>query len=120
MIKAKRALRRGGQFRQLPGAGGQWDDSTIALLDMLAGPGRTPSRSAARIEAIDAVQSALATIPDHYRQAICLVHLEGRPVKEVAADMGCSERAVHGLCRRGLKQLEAHLRSASRFFSTTS
>lgn len=95
------------------------DDSTIALLDMLAGPGRTPSRSVARIEAIDAVQSALSAIPDNYRQAIGLVHLEGRPIREVAEIIGCTERAVQGLCRRGLKQMEAHLRSASRFYSTT-
>ncbi len=93
------------------------EDSTIAMLDLLAGPGHTPSRSVARHEAIEAVESALAELPDHYQQAVRLVHIEGCPVREAASRMGRTERAVHGLCRRGLKLMRNQLFSASKFLS---
>ena len=41
--------------------------------------------------------TALQTLPEHYRQAVGLVCLEGRPVAEAAALMGKTQRAVHGL-----------------------
>ena len=89
------------------------EDSTIALLDTLAGPGRTPSRSVARVEAIKAVHTALDELPEHYRRALWLVHLEGRPVREAAMEMDRTERAIHGLCRRGLKLLEDRIGSST-------
>ncbi len=116
-IRGERAAKRGGGARVLTGAGPSIEDSTVALVDMLAGPDHTPSQSVARGEAIEAVETALSEIPEHYRRAIRLVRIEGRTVAEAAAQMGCTERAVHGLCRRGLEQLQDRLRSASRFFS---
>ncbi|MEE9293656.1 MAG: RNA polymerase sigma factor [Phycisphaerae bacterium] len=94
------------------------EDSTIALLDMIAGPGRTPSESMARDEAIQAVQSMLEEIPEHYRMAVRLVYLDGLSAKDVAATMNRTERAVHGLCRRGLKALRNRLDGDTCFLST--
>ncbi|MCH8806978.1 MAG: hypothetical protein IH986_12925 [Planctomycetes bacterium] len=91
----------------------------IGLLDLLAGPGRTPSRCVARVEALRAVQSALDRLPEHYRQAILLVRIEGRPVAEVAAEMGRTERAVHGLTRRGLELLRDRLGDSSAYLSSS-
>lgn len=115
--RRERAAKRGGLRTANPNRK-RIEDSTISLMDMLAGPDHTPSRSMARGEAIEAVETALARIPEHYRRAIRLVHIEGRPVAEAAAQMGRTDRAIHGLCRRGLEQLHEQLRSASRFFST--
>ena len=108
LIKGHRAAKRGG-LRARVSNRGRIDDSTVALLDHLAGPGATPSRCVARREAIDAVESALGALPEHYRQAVRLVHIEGHRVCDAATLMGRSERAVHGLCRRGLKRMRESL-----------
>ncbi len=116
-IKRQRALRRGGGQGGWAGTTKKIEDSTIALLDAIAGPAHTPSGSVARHELIEAVHTALAELPEHNRQALWLVHIEGRAVREAAAEMGCTERAVHGLCRRGVNLLRAQLKSISRFLA---
>ncbi len=117
-IKRHRAAKRGGGRLAAGRMTKSIEDSTIALLDMLSGPGETPSRSVARREAVDAVQKALDEIPERYRQAVWLVHIEGRCVRDAACQIGRTERAIHGLCRRGLKLLEERLGSASKFSSS--
>ena len=118
-IKRHRAAKRGGlHWTANPLSSGQ-QDSTIALLDLLAEPGKTPSRSVARGEAVDAVHAALANLPEGNRQAVWLVHIEGLKIAQAAAEMGRTERAVHGLCRRGLKLMQQRLESASRFLSSS-
>ena len=118
-IKRHRAAKRGGgrivqEYRKR-----SIEESTVELLTMLAGPGKTPSGSLARHEATQAVQCALTELPQHYRRAVWLVHIEGRTVQEAASEMGRTERAIHGLCRRGLKRLKEQLGDASRFLSST-
>ena len=85
------------------------DESTIALLDSLAAPGRTPSRILAKGEAVSAVHAALAELPEHYQRAIWLIHIEGCSVRTAAETMGRTDRAIHGLCRRGLGLLQEKL-----------
>ncbi len=119
-MRRARAGKRGGGKRAAATVRRSVEDSSIVLLDTLAGPGRTPSRVVARAEAVDAVQAALQQIPEHYRRAIWLVHIESRPVREAAVTMGRTERAIHGLCRRGLKLLEGELQSSTRFLSSMS
>jgi RNA polymerase sigma-70 factor (ECF subfamily) len=118
-IRKQRTLKRGGGCPGGSPTGWNLEDSTIALLDALAGPDHTPSRSVARLEAVAAVQAALAELPARYQRAVWLVHIEGRPVKVAAAEMGRSERAIHGLCRRGLGLLRNRLQSATRFLSSS-
>ena len=96
------------------------EESSIALIEMVAGTGTTPSRSIMRREAVAAVQNALEEIPVQYQQAIRMVYLEGLPVAEVAKRLVCTKRAVHGLCRRGLQQLRDRLPSATILFPTSS
>jgi RNA polymerase sigma-70 factor (ECF subfamily) len=95
------------------------EDSMVSLLDLVAAPGRTPSRVLARRDAVGAMQMALAGIPEHYRQAVWLVYIEGCPVAVAAAQLGKTERAIHGLCRSALKLLRERLGSASQFLSST-
>ncbi|MFH0981736.1 MAG: sigma-70 family RNA polymerase sigma factor [Planctomycetota bacterium] len=117
-VKRERALRRGGGRVACTASAEQIEESTLALLDTIVGPSHTPSRSAARAELVRAVQQALTELPEQYRQALWLVHIEGHPVKVAAENMGRTERAVHGLCRRGIALLRVRLKSASRFLSS--
>lgn len=115
-IKAERAAKRGGGKVLGQGAA---QDSVVALLDLMRGSEKTPSRNAARLEAIDAVQDALAQLPAAYRQAVQLVYLDGFSVAAAAAAMGRSERAVHNLCLKSKKYLGELLGSPSRFLSSS-
>jgi RNA polymerase sigma-70 factor (ECF subfamily) len=87
------------------------------LVQRLACSDISPSRKVARSEATAAVLSSLARLSDDQRNVIRLRFLEGRAVADVAATLGKSEAAVHGLCRRGLLTLRASLASASKYLT---
>ena len=89
----------------------------IALIDMLAAPGKTPSRMVARDEAVSAVEQALESLNKDQRRAIILVHIEGKPVAEAAEAMGRTERSIHGLLRRRLEKLRDVLGRESKFLT---
>ena len=119
-VRAQRAERRGGgKAAGAVGAARNHEDSVICLLDLVAALGRTPSWSAARVESVRAVHDVLATLLEHYRTVVELVYIEGLPVATAASSMVCTERAIHGYCRRGLKLLRDGLGSSSRFFSSS-
>lgn len=103
-IKARRTLKRGGG-RYAIAASGNPDESMVALFDMVAAPGRTPSRSIVRHEAIASVQRALDSLPPDYREAVIGVYIDGKSVAEVAAQMGRTERAIHNLCFKAKARL---------------
>lgn len=116
-IKKERAVKRGGdRFARSPDRRG-FEDSSIALFARVAGTEKTPSRILSRKEAAGALHDALDDLPEQYRRAIRLVHIEERPVREVAIEMDRTERAIHGLCRRGLQRLEKVLGDASMFLT---
>ena len=117
-VRAQRAERRGGGHALVTAAARNYEDSVVGLLDLLAAPGRTPSRSVARLEGVQAVEEALKALPDHYLRAVKMVYIDGQPIAAAAAAMGCTDRAIHGYCRRGLKQLREGLGTSSRFFSS--
>ncbi len=108
-IRQERAAKRGGGANGV-GRARTIDDSTIFLLDQIAGPNHTASRSVARRETVRMMHEAIDLLPAQYRQAIWLVHIEGRSAKHAAAEMNRTERAIHGLCRRGIGLLESQLR----------
>lgn len=119
-IKNARAAKRGGGKTPVTGhAAGNYDDSMVALFDQVASGGRTPSRSVARLEVIAGVQQALAELPEQYREAIRLVHVEGRSAADAARLLGRTERGVHGLVRRGMAELRRGLGDLERFLSRT-
>ncbi|MCK6455803.1 MAG: RNA polymerase sigma factor [Phycisphaerae bacterium] len=109
MINAHRASKRGGGLchsciDQRDAAG-----ITGSALVTAAGPDETPDQILAQRETVAAVTDALRALPAHYREAIRLVQLKGCSVKRVADQMGRTERAIHGLIRRGLALLRRHL-----------
>jgi RNA polymerase sigma-70 factor (ECF subfamily) len=71
----------------------------------LAAPLSTPSKQASRREQAVVMASAMAKLPDDYRQVITLRHLEGRSFDEIAAQMGRSAGAVRMLWMRALERL---------------
>jgi len=114
-IRAHRAAKRGGG-RAAVGAGedgNEYDD----LIDLLAGPRRTPSQSVARHEAVHAVHTAMESMPPDYAEALALRYVRGLPVSEVAETMQRTERAVHNLCYRGLRELHVVLGASSAYLT---
>jgi RNA polymerase sigma-70 factor (ECF subfamily) len=91
--------------------------STHMLLDLIASADKTPSRSAASHEAVEAMRAALTELPPDYRKAVQLVYIEGRSVAEAASEMGRTDRAIHNLCYKAKEHLRDLLGSASRFLS---
>ena len=98
-------------------AGGDQQSRVVDMADWAATDSKTPSRAAARREAVTAMQVALASLPEAHRQAIRLRYLEGRSLEEVAAMMGCTPDAVRGLCHRAKKKLRDALGRASLYLS---
>lgn len=115
-VRTQGALKRGGPA-PISAKANTREDSLRALLELLAGPGDTPSRTAARSEAVDALDVAIAGLPPHYREAVRLVYLEGHPVADAADMMGRTPRAIHNLCHKAKEKLRQTLGSSSRFLT---
>ena len=118
-IKLQQAAKRGGDKVQMEIHLRRPSGSVAALIDEFARYDRTPSQSASGHESEQAVKAALAGLREDYRQAIELRYVHGLPVKDVAAAMDRTDRAVHMLCYRGLRELRAVLGETSDFFSKT-
>jgi RNA polymerase sigma-70 factor, ECF subfamily len=73
-------------------------------LDQLDPERQTCSRSLdqviERISASQVVDTALATLAEHEREALLLQHIEGLTLREIAVTLGRSEDAVDALLRR--------------------
>ncbi len=118
-VKKQHAAKRGAGYVPRDFSPAELDDSLLALADRVQSADPSPSRCVSRREAAAAVRSALAALPQDYQQALWLVYIERQPVAIVAEEMGRSERAVHGLCRRGLRRLRDTLGDASGFLTWT-
>lgn len=79
---------------------------------------QTPSATLRREEAVGALMSCIARLPDDHRTVVQRFHLNGEPLATLAADLGRSEDAVRRLATRALDRLRACLRHASRYLST--
>ena len=105
------AVRRGARLKR--GGGRQRiyapirpDQSSMAdLVEQLSAGGHSPSSSAARHEAIAAVQAEIDALPADYGLAVRLRLLECRSLEETAAVMNRSPRAVQGLLDRAKKKM---------------
>jgi RNA polymerase sigma factor (sigma-70 family) len=106
--RQRRSLKRGGGALARPRRG-----SVVALLEELAVYRRTPSRSAAAHEFRRVVDEALGRLPADHAEAVRLRHVEGLSLREAAAQMGRTERAVEHLCARGLEGLRLALGTQS-------
>jgi RNA polymerase sigma-70 factor, ECF subfamily len=81
------------------------EESSARLEVWLSDHQSSPSQRAERHEELLRLAAALAQLPEDQRQAVEQHHLRGRPVAEVAQEMGRSDAAVGALLFRGLKRL---------------
>jgi RNA polymerase sigma-70 factor (ECF subfamily) len=82
-----------------------FDQSSVLLDRGLVAPQSSPSQQAVRREQAVLLADALAQLPDDYREALVLRHLEGLTFPAVAARMGRSLDSVEKLWMRGLARL---------------
>lgn len=116
-VKAQRTAKRGGGRVAVTGAPADDDGEMVQVLEMLAVHSRTPSRDAARQEAIAAVERALAQLPEDYALVLRLRFIEAMPVADVASRLNRSEGAMHMLCQRALQALRVAIGDTSRFLT---
>jgi len=113
-IKSLKRKKRGGGFRRVAD---QQADSMADLAEVLSAGSHTPSQSMARREAIQAVQVAIAGLPEDYQQAVHLRYLEGKSLDDVADTMQRSPAAIRGLLGRARKKMRAALGRSSLYLS---
>jgi RNA polymerase sigma-70 factor (ECF subfamily) len=116
-IRKTRRRKRGGGMRRVRAPSNDSSAGAAALVDLVVGHDHTPSSSAARHEAIQAVRAAVAGLPPRQREALSLVYLEGLSSKEAAERMGISDAAVRSLVDRGRDSLREALGTVSKYFS---
>lgn len=110
-IRVCRADKRGGGWQALA-AGGRSETSAINLLERLAETSHTPSRSAVRHEAVDAVRAAVERLEADYRDVLRFRFVQGLSVAETAKSMQRSPGAVMMLCQRAVQRLAEQLADA--------
>ena len=81
------------------------DVSVVALAEMLAAGGTTPSRAASRTELKTRVAELLSALSDTDREVLCLRHFEELTNEEVATELGLGKHAASKRYIRALKRL---------------
>jgi RNA polymerase sigma-70 factor, ECF subfamily len=82
------------------------DQSAVSFGGILIDPNSSPSEHISNEEQSRLVAESLLRLPDHYRQAILLRHIEGLSFPEIAAKMERSVDSVEKLWLRGMAQLK--------------
>jgi RNA polymerase sigma-70 factor (ECF subfamily) len=88
-------------------------DRSSASLGSLLARGGTPSQDASRREMAVVLADKLAELPEHYRQAIILHHIEGLTIAEVARRLDRSPQATNSLLARALVKLRSLMKGAT-------
>jgi RNA polymerase sigma-70 factor (ECF subfamily) len=70
-----------------------------------------PEELAQRNEIMDAVDQALASLPDTYRSALVLRHVQGLTYEEISETLGLPMGTVKARIHRGREKLQQKLRS---------
>lgn len=105
--------------RRQASAWGVQSGTYVNLLDCINSPMSTPSRGAARNEAMAVLMVQMLQLPEDYRRVIQWRLLDGLPVAEVAERLGRSEAAIHMLFHRALKQLRDLMGAPSDYLTQT-
>ncbi len=75
----------------------------------LAGEATTPSGLVLQAEQLDALENAIARLPDEYRQVIEFRYRQERSFDEIGQLLGCSANAACKLWSRAVERLEKEL-----------
>jgi RNA polymerase sigma-70 factor (ECF subfamily) len=95
------------------------EDSYVGLVEVLGVTTTTPSRAAARKEAVSIMDRVLGKLPADYAKVVRLYDLECRPIEEVCRELGRSTGAVYMLRARAHDALRDAMGTASQFFSVS-
>lgn len=109
--------KHGGDLRRVEDAARD-DSRIVSLWDWIAADDTAPASAAVRSEALQALQVALAALPEDQRAAIQMQQLEGKSVEETAAALGRTPGAIRGLVHRGKLELVAALGRASQWLKS--
>ena len=93
------------------------DESYVGLVEVLGVTTTTPSRVAARQEAVRILDQTLGKLPADYAKIVRLYDLECKPIEEVARELGRSAGACYMLRARAHDALREAMGTASQFFS---
>lgn len=75
--------------------------------------GRSPSRSAARREAVEKLQQSISRLPAESVTVIRLAHFEHLTDREIAARLGMTEGSIKGLRQRAYRILRRYMGGSS-------
>ncbi|MFM7181546.1 MAG: RNA polymerase sigma factor [Verrucomicrobiales bacterium] len=73
-------------------------------------PGRNASETTVGKEREKEILAAIASLPEDQREAITLCLMDDFPIAEIAAIMGCNEKAVDNKLNRGRQRLREKLK----------
>lgn len=118
-VRRHRTAKRGGGRAGAGAISPAMEKSMIALLDLVAAPARTPSSVAAHAEGVEVLQAAMRQLPEDYRRALWMMHIQERSAADVAAELGRTEGAIRVLCHKARKRLGEILGNRSRFLSSS-
>ncbi len=93
------------------------DESYVGLVEVLGVTTTTPSRAAARHEAVSIMTGVLGKLPADYAKMVRLYDLECKPIEEVSRELGRSTGACYMLRARAHDALRDAMGTASQFFS---
>ena len=96
---------------------GSKEESAVSLVQMLGAGSMTPSRVAARGEAVKWLEQTLSKLPSDYEKVIRMYDLEGQPIEAVAEALGRRPGAVYMLRSRAHDYLAGLMGAASNFFT---
>ena len=111
-------VKRGGGVRQVEKAGDAANGSVAELIELLSAGDPTASQLLARGEAKQALQVAIAALPQDQRQAVQLRFYQGLGWQEIAKAMDRTPTAARLLVSRAAKKLQEALGTLSRYMST--
>lgn len=104
-VRRHRAKKRDVVREKSPALGSPNRSTYHGLLETCLPDSRTPSRFASTGEAVSAVMSGLARLPEDYRKVLRCMYLDGEPLEAVALELGRSPEAVRRLAARALERL---------------
>ena len=107
-VRELKRKKRGGDFNQVRGPQNA-ASSLVDILETLAGPKHSPSRSVARHEAELALEIGLSALPEDQREAVQRHCLQGQSLQEVAEAMGRTSGAIRALVHRGKRRLQEEI-----------